>query len=584
MNVLTDTSFRTDRIIIILVSALLFIPFIGSVHLFDWDEINFAEASREMILSGDYTHVQINYETFWEKPPFFFWLQVICMKVFGISEFAARLPNALTGIATMLTLYAMGRKLENRKFAWIWMLTYVGSVLPHFYFRTGIIDPVFNLFIFVSIWFVYKLAQLGSDQIKERLKFAVLAGFFSGMAVLTKGPVGLLVVLLTVGVYMIVSKKFWALTIKEWLFFFLLVGTVSIAWFGYELVTNGPFFLQEFIIYQIRLFQTQDAGHGGPFYYHALVILFGCFPMSYFAFLGFKNNIGDAEARKQMRLWSVIAFVVVLVLFSIVKTKIVHYSSFCYFPLSYLAATGVERVLNGSKTINRFLFFALLITGLLIGIALIGFPLLVKYYEGRMFEITSLIKDPFAAKNFLAPVIWSGWEALAGLAYLIVFILGIYHLKKEIVKGVVLIFFSTILFHETVLPLFLPKIETYIQGEVINFYESFTDRDSKPAYVEVYNFKSFAHLYYTNKLPVTNQKERDINWLMNGKTDKAVYLVTKVGREDELDNHPNFKRVGGKYGYLFYKKIDTALIYRSDIHRNTKNSLQNSDSISVKSY
>jgi len=555
MNVLTDTSFRTDRILIILISALLFIPFIGSVHLFDWDEINFAEASREMILSGDYTHVQINYQTFWEKPPFFFWLQVIAMKIFGVNEFASRLPNALTGIATMLTLYAMGRKLENRKFAWIWMLTYVGSVLPHFYFRTGIIDPVFNLFIFVSLWFVYRLVQLDATQSKDRMKFALYAGFFSGMAVLTKGPVGLLDVLLTVAVYMIVKRKFWVLSIKEWLAFFAAVGFVSVAWFGYELVTNGPFFLQEFIIYQIRLFQTQDAGHGGPFYYHAFVILFGCFPMSYFAFLGYKNDADDTEARKQFRLWSVIAFVVVLVLFSIVKTKIVHYSSFCYFPLSYLAATGVERLLNGTKIMNRFLFIALLVTGLIIGFALTVFPLLVKHYEGRMFEITPLIKDPFAAANFLAPVTWSGWESLAGVAFLIVFISSMYYLKKEIVKGIVLLFLSVILFHETVLPLFLPKIEVYIQGEVINFYERFTDRNSKPAYVEVFNFKSYAHLYYTNKSPVINEKSRDMEWLLNGDIDRDVYLVTKIDRGEFLDKHPLFEKVGGQYGYLFYKRL-----------------------------
>lgn len=367
MNQQLDTSYRTDRILIIIISALLFIPFIGTVHLFDWDEINFAEASREMIMSGDYSHVQINYETFWEKPPFFFWLQVACMKLFGVNEFASRLPNALTGIVTMLTLYAMGRKLENRKFAWVWMLIYAGSILPHFYFRTGIIDPVFNLFIFVSLWFIYRLVQLDSTQVKERMYFALYAGFFSGMAVLTKGPVGLLDVLLAVGVYMIIKRTFWVLRFKEWLLFFLALGVVSIAWFGYELVTNGPFFLQEFIIYQIRLFKTQDAGHGGPFYYHFFVILFGCFPMSYFAFLGLKNNPEDSDKRKQFRLWSIISFAVVLVLFSIVKTKIVHYSSFCYFPLSYLAATGVERVLNGSKRINGFLYTTIIITGVIIG-------------------------------------------------------------------------------------------------------------------------------------------------------------------------------------------------------------------------
>ncbi|MBC7451177.1 MAG: glycosyltransferase family 39 protein [Cytophagales bacterium] len=551
MNVLSDTSYRTDRILIILISALLFIPFIGTVHLFDWDEINFAEASREMLMTGDYTHVQINYETFWEKPPFFFWLQVLCMKVFGVNEFASRLPNALTGIATMLALYAMGRKLENRKFAWIWMLVYAGSVLPHFYFRTGIIDPVFNLFIFASIWFVYRLALLDADQSKERMRFALYAGFFSGMAVLTKGPVGLLDVLLTVGVYMIVKKKFWVLNIKEWLLFFLAVAIVSIAWFGYELVTNGPFFLQEFIIYQIRLFKTQDAGHGGPFYYHVLVILFGCFPMSYFSFLGLKNNADDTEQRKAFRLWAIVSFLVVLVLFSIVRTKIVHYSSFCYFPLSYLAAAGVERLLNRSNTLNRWLVLALWITGIIIGIALTAFPILMHVYGNKMGKVTPFIKDPFAAANFMAPVYWSGWEALAGLAYLMIFICAMYYLKKEIVKGIVLLFLSTILFHETVLPLFLPKIETNIQGEVVDFYESLKGED---AYVEVYDFKSYAHLFYTDKKPFTNQQSKDLDWLMNGKVDKSVYLVTKVDRGEGLAIHPNFERIGGKYGYVFYKR------------------------------
>jgi 4-amino-4-deoxy-L-arabinose transferase-like glycosyltransferase len=50
--------------LIILMSALFFIPFLGAVPLFDWDEINFAEAAREMIVTGDYFHVQIDFKQF----------------------------------------------------------------------------------------------------------------------------------------------------------------------------------------------------------------------------------------------------------------------------------------------------------------------------------------------------------------------------------------------------------------------------------------------------------------------------------------------------------------------------------------
>jgi 4-amino-4-deoxy-L-arabinose transferase-like glycosyltransferase len=71
-------------ILITALGAVFFIPFIGSSHLFDWDEINFAESAREMILTGNYATVQINYMPFWEKPPLFFWMQVLAMKAFNV--------------------------------------------------------------------------------------------------------------------------------------------------------------------------------------------------------------------------------------------------------------------------------------------------------------------------------------------------------------------------------------------------------------------------------------------------------------------------------------------------------------------
>jgi len=87
------------------------------VHLFDWDEINFAESAREMIVSGNFSRVQIDFHPFWEKPPLFFWMQVLSMKAFGINEFAARFPNAVIGIFTLLTLYFTGKRLYDESSA-----------------------------------------------------------------------------------------------------------------------------------------------------------------------------------------------------------------------------------------------------------------------------------------------------------------------------------------------------------------------------------------------------------------------------------------------------------------------------------
>ncbi len=117
---------------IVLFASLLFIPGLGMAHLFDWDELNFAESAREMLVSGNYFTVQINFEPFWEKPPLFIWMQALSMKLFGVNEFAARLPNALCGITTLLVLFNIGRTVKNIQFGLLWMFMYLCSVLPLF--------------------------------------------------------------------------------------------------------------------------------------------------------------------------------------------------------------------------------------------------------------------------------------------------------------------------------------------------------------------------------------------------------------------------------------------------------------------
>ncbi|MFM7400989.1 MAG: ArnT family glycosyltransferase, partial [Bacteroidota bacterium] len=60
---------RRDYLILAGLGMLFFLPFLGNVHLFDWDEINFAECAREMLITGDWLQPQIDFEPFWEKPP-----------------------------------------------------------------------------------------------------------------------------------------------------------------------------------------------------------------------------------------------------------------------------------------------------------------------------------------------------------------------------------------------------------------------------------------------------------------------------------------------------------------------------------
>ena len=337
-------------LLIAVVAALLFFHSLGRVPLFDWDEINFAESAREMIETKNYMQVQINYEPFWEKPPLFFWMQVAAMKVFGVNEFAARLPNALCGVATLLILFGIGRRLHNEQFAFWWVLIYAGTFLPHLYFKSGIIDPWFNLFIFLGIYFLSRFLSAKEER-QTFMKNLVLSGLFTGIGILTKGPVAALVVLLSYGLFVLFNRWKGRVAIKYYLIWGLTVLLVTMIWFGLEIAQHGWWFVNEFVTYQIRLFNTKDAGHGGFLLYHFVVVLIGCFPASLLIFR-YKNQIHENKDQQYFRMFMIASLIVILVLFTIVKTKIVHYSSFTYLPIGYLAASTVYGIVNRTAQIK----------------------------------------------------------------------------------------------------------------------------------------------------------------------------------------------------------------------------------------
>ncbi len=173
--------------ILLALCCLLFPLAIGSASLFDWDEVNFAEAAREMIVTKNYLNVQINFLPFWEKPPLFFWIQSLSMHIFGVNAFAARFPNAVVGVISIMSIYTIGKKWLSPNFGFLWALAYMGSILPHFYFKSGIIDPLFNLFIFGALYQFFQYLQA------YRFRFVLSTAALAGLAVLTKGPVAVLI-------------------------------------------------------------------------------------------------------------------------------------------------------------------------------------------------------------------------------------------------------------------------------------------------------------------------------------------------------------------------------------------------------
>jgi 4-amino-4-deoxy-L-arabinose transferase-like glycosyltransferase len=550
-----------------LVAAILFIPFLGNVHLFDWDEINFAESAREMIASGNYFSVQINFNRFTEKPPLFFWMQVVSMKLFGINEFSARFPNAICGIITLVVLFRIGKQIFNEYFARIWVMVYLGTFVTFLYFKSGIIDPWFNLFIFLAIYHFYSLTTMLQV---NRMKHLVLTGVFLGLAVLTKGPVAILIALLTYVVVVVLNRFRFFVNGKEFIAIFVTTLLVCFAWFGVDLIQNGPSFLIEFLQRQIAIFSTNDADHGEPFFYHWWVLLLGCFPASIFFMKGMFIQM-ERNEQKMFKQWMGILFWVTLLLFSIVKTKIVHYSSLCWFPLTAIASFYLYEIFTG-KVRRMHIVFKLLIgiIGFLLSLILIAIPFALVNKAVWI----HLLEDPFAKANLQANVQWYWWDGLGGGVLLLGVLFYLFSKKNQLKTSLLFLSVTICCLYTSVM--IVPKIEGISQRANIEFFEK---RQGEDCYVETVGYRSYAQYFYSKKQPylsaqkikidsvlaggskqpdtlTTKQKELNFSqWVLYGNIDKPAYFSIKIQNRQILDTMPALIKLYEKNGFAFYKRL-----------------------------
>jgi 4-amino-4-deoxy-L-arabinose transferase-like glycosyltransferase len=538
-------------------ALLLFLPFIGNVHLFDWDEINFAECAREMILTQNYLQPSINFEPFWEKPPLFIWFQVLSMQIFGVNEFAARFPNVIAGALTLLSIFHIGRKLYDVQFGWFWVMAYTGALLPHLYFKSGIIDPFFNLFIFLALAFIIESEgfdaqnSLPSDEEPQRKpisRLLILGGILAGLAVLTKGPVALLIIGLTWLAKQIVYKELSLKRLTRFVVFNVVALLVAASWFVILVVQNGTWFVESFLDYNIRLAQTKDSGHGGFIGYHVVVLLLGCFPTSLFALRSLRKKYNFYGEKSDMTRWMKILFWVVLILFSLVQTKIVHYSSMAYFPISFLGAICIKGIFE-DQYVYASVRWWLLATGSLIGLVVAITPFLGLNID----VLRNRIDDVFVKKILEADVYWSGWEVAPGVIAIFLVVIFASEVRKiHIVRGLVLLFVGMILLINLILWLFVGRIERYSQRAAIDFYQAHQAED---CYIEPVGFKSYAHLFYGQKRKPVHPQHADEDWILKGQDiDKPAYVVAKIMQKEHLNTLPTLVFLYEKNGFVFYKR------------------------------
>ncbi len=224
---------RAERILWFLVLVvLMYQPLFGhldSIPIQLWDESRVAVNSVEMLESGSYivTTYEGKPEMCNTKPPLLIWFQVLSMKIFGVGELAVRLPSAIAGLLTCISLVFFSvRYLKNYRLGWIAVLVLItsqGFVSLHLT-RTGDYDALLTLFTTVAGLLFFAFCET------KRLKYLYYFFLMMALAVLTKGIVGFMFVP-AFFIYTLIRKQLVNL-LKNEHFYFGLIGLLVVV-FGY---------------------------------------------------------------------------------------------------------------------------------------------------------------------------------------------------------------------------------------------------------------------------------------------------------------------------------------------------------------
>jgi len=228
-------------------SGTLFFANLGKRDLWNPDEPRYTQIARDMVLTGSYLVPHLNQHVYTQKTPLFFWMVAGSFKAFHrINEWTARFPVALSAVLCVLFTFLIGRRLFD-PWAGFFSALLLSTTSEFFWLANRVnFDTVMTLFILISI---YALVRALTEETHKNLWFR-LAFIFSGVATVTKGPLGLIVPFLTLVVYLLVMRDFRALKKVPWLSgggLFLLIILVGL---GPTCLAGGKAYTNELVFRQ----------------------------------------------------------------------------------------------------------------------------------------------------------------------------------------------------------------------------------------------------------------------------------------------------------------------------------------------
>ena len=337
--------------LVCLVCLVIVFSNLGSSALFDPDEGRNAEKAREILLLGDWVTPYENFLPTLDKPVFFYWLVAISFKLFGLSEWSARLPSALAGLGCIFLVYRFAR-LQWGLQEGLWSSLVLITSLEFFLFsRIVIFDMTLTFFISLALFSFYAVTQTDDPRAGKRHCLLMYAAM--GAGTLVKGPIALVLSGMIIFFYLLVTRKWFLLRRLNIPLGAIVCFAVVAPWYLWVEARN-PGYLRYFLWEEhfVR-YLTPHFSRTKGWYYFFLVLGIGFLPWSFFIPVTAKNlwNRTFTGANLFLTLWVILPFA----FFSASNAKLPHYILPIYPGLAILTGQAVAAKMQDTKR-SRILY------------------------------------------------------------------------------------------------------------------------------------------------------------------------------------------------------------------------------------
>ena len=309
---------------LMLIAALSIGPGLGQATFWEPDEPRFAEATRQMFARADFITPYLNGVPRFEKPILFYWFQALAYTILGPSELAARLPSALAGIGSVLLLYLLASRITSHRAAILAALALATTFRFVVYARQGLTDVPVLFFNVAALYGFVRATESPPSRAAPWLAWTAV-----GLGVLTKGPIGVLSVVIW-GAYAAVCRQWPLVTQVRPLGGLALATLIAAPWYLLMAAMYGRAWVdfalgREIVARAVSEGFTPSRG----FFYYVKVWPGDAAPWSVLfvaalAWLALRWRTLDDSVRRPV-VFAMTWFGTVFILFSLSRSKLAHY-------------------------------------------------------------------------------------------------------------------------------------------------------------------------------------------------------------------------------------------------------------------